>query len=148
MLKNYASTSSMPNIFGDIEKTLISHGAKQIIRDYGDDGRIISISFVIEAPSGTLGIRLPAKFNAVQKIFDNQGVRYKPEQPYRTAWATLRDWVSAQMALVEWEMVKPEEVFLPYIIMPNGQTFFEIAQQKGFLLEEPKEEKSIEGTVL
>lgn len=150
MLKNYTSSSSLNNIFADIEKTLTTHGAKQVIRDYGygDDGKIKSISFVIETPSTLLGIRLPAKFDAVERIFENDGVRYKPEQPYRTAWATIRDWISAQMALVDWEMVKPEEIFLPYIVMPEtGQTFFETVQKRGFLLEEPKE-TPVEGTVV
>ncbi len=145
MLKNYASTSSLTNIFNDIEKTLISHKAKQVVRDYGDDGRIKSISFVIQTPNNILGIRLPAKFDAVEKIFQKEGIRYKPEQPYRTAWATVRDWLSAQMALVDWEMVKPEEVFLPYIVIPTtGETFFETVQKKNFLLDAPQEGEVIE----
>ena len=149
MLKNYASTSSLNNIFADIEKSLISHGAKQVVRDYGDDGKIKSISFVVQVPSHLLGIRLPAKFDAVERIFKEQGVKYKPEQPYRTAWATIRDWISAQMALIDWEMVKPEEVFLPYIIMPEtGKTFFETVQNRGFLLEEHKEDEAQEGMVI
>ena len=41
MLKNYASTASLPNIFAAIEKTLSSHGAKQIIRDYDGQGRSV-----------------------------------------------------------------------------------------------------------
>ena len=147
-LKNYTSSSSLNNIFADIEKTLTTHGAKQVIRDYGDDGKIKSISFVIQTSKTLLGIRLPAKFDAVEKIFQNDGVRYKPEQPYRTAWATIRDWISAQMALVDWEMVKPEEVFLPYIIMPeSGETFFETVQKRDFLLGEPKEQ-TVQGTVV
>lgn len=125
MLKNYLSSSSLPNIFGAIEKTLSSHGARQIIRDYDGQGRITSISFVIATKRGNLGIKLPARFDQVERIFKEQGIRYKPEQPYRTAWATIRDWVDAQMALIDWEMVKPEEVFLPYAVGKNGKTFFD-----------------------
>lgn len=98
MLKNYASTASLPNIFAAIEKTLSSHGAKQIIRDYDGQGRISAISFVIETSKGPIGIRLPAKYQKVEQIFQQQGIRYKEEQPYRTAWATIRDWTDAQMA--------------------------------------------------
>mgnify|MGYP001592234059 CR=1 FL=1 len=94
MLKNYASKSSLPNIFNDIEKTLINHGAKQIIRDY-KDGKIMAISFVITTKKGEMGIRLPARFDQVEQIFRNEGIKYKLEQPYRTAWATIRDWISA-----------------------------------------------------
>lgn len=134
MLKNYTSTSSLPNIFNAIEKTLATHGAKQIIRDFDNQGRIKAISFVIATNKGDLGIRLPARFDQVQRIFDDQGVRYKPEQPYRTAWATIRDWVDAQMALIDWEMVKPEEVFLPYAVHHTGKTYFEVIQESNFQL--------------
>lgn len=134
MLKNYASDSALPNIFAAIEKTLASHKAKRISRDYDDNGRIVSISFVVETSKGALGIKLPARFDKVEKIFQDQGLRYKPEQPYRTAWATIRDWVDVQMALIDWEMVKPEEVFLPYATTKNGQTYFEVLEQRGFQL--------------
>src|SRR5437868_3227569 len=108
-LKNYESRSPLPNIFNEIEKTLSSHGAKQIVRDY-ENGQIVAISFVIISKKAPLAVKLPARFDRVEQIFKTQGIRYKPEQPYRTAWATIRDWVSAQMALLDWEMVKMEEV--------------------------------------
>ena len=38
------------------------------------------------------------------------------EQAYRTAWRIIKDWVDAQMALLETEMVDFEEVFMPYIL--------------------------------
>lgn len=133
-LKNYTSSSSMPNIFSAIEKTLSTHGAKQIMRDYDDRGSITAISFVVDTPSGVLAIKLPARVDRVRAIFEEQGVRYKEEQPYRTAWATIRDWVDIQMALLDWKMVKLEEVFLPYAVGRDGKTFFEMAEQKGFLL--------------
>lgn len=143
MLKNYASTSALPNIFNDIEKTLISHGAKQIIRDFDGQGRITAISFIVETKSGAMAIKLPARFDRVQTIFEQQGLRYKPEQPYRTAWATIRDWTSSQMALLDWEMVKMEEIFLPYAVGKNGKTFFEIAESRGFLLTSGENEDSV-----
>lgn len=143
-LKNYASTASLPNIFGAIEKTLVEHGAKQIVRDYDGEGRISSISFLVDTKSGTIGIKLPARYDKVEQIFNQQGIRYKPEQPYRTAWATIRDWVDAQMALIDWEMVKPEEVFLPYAVNRDGRTYFEVIESKGFNLESGEEGELIE----
>lgn len=134
-LKNYMSRSSLPKIFSDIEKTLATHGAKKVIRDYDGEGKINSISFVIPTLKGDLGIRLPARYDQVERIFRDQGIRYKPDQPYRTAWATIRDWVSAQMALIDWKMVKPEEVFLPYAINRDGKTFFEVIESRGYQLE-------------
>ncbi len=143
MLKNYTSTSSLPNIFSAIEKTLSQHHAKQIIRDYNDHGQIVSISFAIDTSKGTFAIKLPARFDKVKRIFDQEGLRYKEEQPYRTAWATIRDWVDSQMALIDWDMVKPEEVFLPYFVNSDGKTYFETLENRGFQLESGAEEGKI-----
>ncbi|GAI53070.1 unnamed protein product, partial [marine sediment metagenome] len=35
-----------------------------------------------------------------------------------------KDWVKAQMAIVETEMVRTEQVFLPYWITPSGKTLY------------------------
>ncbi len=132
-LKNYQSRSPIDNIFKDIEKTLIAHGAKQIVREY-ENGLVYSISFLVPTHKGDIFIKLPARVKQVQKLFDQQNIRYKPDQPYRAAWATIRDWISAQMALIDWEMVKLEEVFLPYAVDENGQTIFERLQNRNFKL--------------
>jgi len=39
------------------------------------------------------------------------------------------------MALVEVGMVQLHQVFLPYAIMKDGKTVFEMIEQKGLLLE-------------
>jgi hypothetical protein len=41
-----------------------------------------------------------------------------------------------QMALLETEMVRLEEIFLPYFVDPTGKTFFEAVEERGFLLPE------------
>ena len=124
----------MPTIFSEIEKCLTTHGAKQIVRDFDGQGKVTAIAFVIETSRGSMTVKLPARFDRVEAIFKEQGFHYKPEQPYRTAWATIRDWVTAQMAILDWEMVKIEEIFLPYMVTKTGQTFFEMAENNGFLL--------------
>jgi hypothetical protein len=136
-LKNYKSRSALANIFADIKRTLISHGAKQIVEEY-KEGEIVSISFLVSTAKGEIGIRLPARSDRVAQIFEQQGLRYQPDQPYRTSWATIRDWISAQMALIDWEMVKMEEVFLPYAVDQDGRTFFEKIEEKGFRLDSGK----------
>lgn len=139
MLKNYQSESPLPNIFSTIEKSLATHGAKQITRDYDGQGKVTAIAFVIETARGKVAVKLPARFDRVEAIFREQGYKYKPDQPYRTAWATIRDWVEAQLAILDWEMVKLEEIFLPYMVTKTGQTFFEYHQENGFLLSSGEE---------
>ncbi|GAH89911.1 unnamed protein product, partial [marine sediment metagenome] len=60
---------------------------------------------------------------------------------YRVAWRNIFHWISAQMALLETEMVKMEEIFLGYVITPGGQTIYEVMAGKGFLLGPGKKEE-------
>jgi hypothetical protein len=58
-------------------------------------------------------------------------------QAVRTAWRIVKDWVEAQMALVETQMVTTQQVFLPYAIMKDGRTLTEhVEQNPAFLLGE------------
>ena len=60
------------------------------------------------------------------------------EQARRTAWKNVQDWIDSQMAMLETEMVKLEEIFLPYMTTPSGETFFEHMENKGFYLTDGK----------
>lgn len=66
--------------------------------------------------------------NAVEELIDS----FKGEE--RVAWRILKDWVEAQMALLDIQMVRFEEIFLPYIETENGQTIYERLEEKQFLL--------------
>ena len=83
---------------------------------------------MIDTPFGTRGIRLPANVDAVHKVLIRQKIKCDREQAERVAWRIVKDWVEAQMAILESEMVQMEEIFLPYMIGASGQTFFEAYQ--------------------
>ena len=68
-------------------------------------------------------------------IFRRGNKKEMDEQAYRVAWRNILDWVEAQMALLEIEMAKIEEIFLPYMVNSSGETLFERLKQRGFLLE-------------
>ena len=55
------------------------------------------------------------------------------EQAYTTSWANIRDWILAQMALIDARMVKTEEVFFPYLLDQGGQTVYERFEQRQLL---------------
>ena len=81
-------------------------------------------------------IKLPARVEKVaQVMYGTKNLSKKQQaQAKRTAWKNIQDWIDAQLALVETEMVKLEEVFLPYIVDPEGISMFEIMEGRGFLL--------------
>src|SRR5438552_18436509 len=43
-------------------------------------------------------------------------------QAVRVEWRIVKDWVEAQLALIETRMVTAQQVFLPYAIMRDGRT--------------------------
>ena len=43
------------------------------------------------------------------------------QQANRTAWRIIKEWILAQMALIETEMVSVEEVFLPLQCSPASR---------------------------
>ena len=46
------------------------------------------------------------------------------QQANRTAWRIIKEWILAQMALIDTEMVAVEEVFLPYMLT-DKQTLYQ-----------------------
>lgn len=84
----------------------------------------MALAFMIDTPVGQRGIRLPANVDAVQKVLTRQKVKCDREQAERVAWRIVKDWVEAQMAILESEMVQMDEIFLPYMVNDRGQTVF------------------------
>ena len=148
-IKNYTSDKPIDRIFAELQHTLGTHGAKQISYDYGDDGKIQGMQFVIKVNDRFIPIKLPARIEKAQAVLERQyksgvikshiGTKvYSYEQAYRVAWRNILDWVQAQMALLEIGMAKMEEVFLPYMLDRQGITFYERMEKQDFLLESGK----------
>ena len=124
-LLNYTTKVDVYTTLGAIQGQLVKHGAKKIMQDYDDDGRITALAFMVDTPTGPRGIRLPANVEAVHAVLTRQKVKCDREQAERVAWRIVKDWVEAQMAILESEMVQMDEIFLPYMIGSTGKTLFE-----------------------
>lgn len=139
-LKNYSSEASESSIFEAIRTTLAAHRARRILFDYDEQGKATAIEFVVEVGKMPLHFRLPARFEdaaplvaaarkaARQGATSGEALR---DQAYRAVWATIRDWLSAQMALIDIGASSMEEVFLPYLLIDENKTLFEeFAEQR------------------
>lgn len=135
-LLNYTTKVNVFTTIGEIQSQLVKHGAKRIVQDYDDAGHISALIFQIETPTGLRMIRLPANVDAVSKVLERQKVKCDREQAERVAWRIVKDWVEAQMAILESEMVWIDEIFLPYMVNNNGQTLFQSYRQNQLLLED------------
>lgn len=133
-LLNYTTKVDVFATLGTIQGQLVKHGAKKIMQDYDDNGHITSLSFLIETPAGPRGIKLPANVDAVHAVLIRQKVKCDREQAERVAWRIVKDWVEAQMAILESEMVQMDEIFLPYMVNETGQTVFQVYRNNQLML--------------
>ena len=140
-LLNYTTQIEATKTTGEIQGTLAAHGARSIKTDYTNDGQIEALSFLILTPQGEVAIRLPIDPSAVLKVLTEQSRLGKVPRRYitqaqatRVAWRIVKDWVAAQMAILETEMVKMEQIFLPYVLTKGGRTLYEVMVDQHFQL--------------
>ncbi len=154
-LKNYMSIIEVDESITIIRRSLAAHGAQRIIFDGNDgQGNPTEMSFVIVVNQQSLSFRMPVHFERVQGLVEQAWIDYgRPlrgdalvAQAQRTAWANIKDWTLAQMALIESGAVKVEEVFFPYLVDPDGQTVFEAFEQR-LALPAPKNGKAPQYTI-
>jgi len=84
-----------------------------------------------------MAFRLPANVEAVEAILTRQFKSGRSrfasrEHATKVAWRILKDWVEAQLALLQTGMVTIEQAFLPYAQNANGQTVYEALVEKRF----------------
>lgn len=138
---NYTTTVDSFKTVSEIEYILMKHKAKSIMKNYEGES-ITGLSFLIDTGMQQIPVRLPVKVDECLKILKKEKrenprkqIRDTREQAERVAWRILKDWVEAQMALLDIEMVRFEEIFLPYIETNGGQTIYECLEKKQFLIE-------------
>lgn len=90
---------------------------------------------MVETPLGVRGITLPAKVDAVLDVMQQQKVKCDRDQAERAAWRIVKDWVEAQMALLESAQVEMDQIFLPYMTNARGQTLYELYRCNQQMLE-------------
>lgn len=135
-IKNYTTKIDIYTSLGEIQGALAKAGAQKIMVDYAD-GKPTGVTFALYRENfGLQGFTLPAAVDGTLRVFSRQNVKPDREQAERTAWRNIRDWVLAQMALIESCDVPIDEVFLPYLINKEGQTLYQIYSTGQLLLPE------------
>jgi len=141
-IANYTTTVTALKSIGEIQGMLVGHGAKHILIDY-ENGEPVGLAFIVTTPYGDTPFRLPANIGRVETVllkqlgsvtrrqWDTQYQQTKKtrikEQAPRVAWRIVRDWVRAQMAILETEMVTIDQVFLPYMqVGKDGKILYEV----------------------
>lgn len=145
-LLNYTTSIEASKTLGEIMGILQAHRVRAINTLYANDGCVSGLAFEVAVNGTPLYFKLPARIEAVEKVMEIQRKQGKMrpglvnrEQATRVAWRILKDWVEAQMALIDTGMVQMQEVFLPYMLADKeGRTVYEIMEGGRFLLAEPQ----------
>jgi len=131
---NYTTKIKPEKTAGEIQSILGKSGAQAVMSEY-QGGEVTAISFRYEEQGNLLSFRLPINSEGVLKAFKRQKIRNcccNIDQAKRTAWRIVKDWVEAQMALVEANQADLVEVFLPYLQDDTGTTVYKRLQGGGF----------------
>jgi len=129
---NYTTSITTEKTASEIQKKLAMAGAQAVMSEYDEDGIMCAMSFRIN----NLFFRLPINIIGVHNaLMDdrNIGKRFKTyEQASRVAWRIVKDWIEAQIAIIQAGQAELEQVFLPYAQNQNGKTVYEIIKESGF----------------
>ena len=133
-IKNYTTKVPAVQTVGEIQGLLAAHGARKVMMDYSDNGNVEAVTFGLMIGGTMAGFRIDAKPKGVIRVMEKDHVKCDLAQAERIAWRNVKDWIAAQIALVETEQATMEEVFLPYLLDGNDVTLYQRIAEKQFLL--------------
>lgn len=137
MILNYTTKVDSAKTVAQIQSILGAKGATHVSVDYMN-GKATAVVFGLWIGNGIVNFRLPCNIQGVsqtmKKMRPGAGIWRDTAQCERIAWRIVKDWVEAQMALVEAQQAELGEVFLPYAINATGETFFQAFKGKQLAL--------------
>ena len=118
----------------EIQSVLKKFGVRNVLIDYDDNGEVEGVSFTLRRETGFIPYRLPADHKPLWKMSQQGKTKYirTEEQARRVAWRQILRWVEAQLALIQIEMTKAEEIFLPYMLVDKNKTVYDQYLERGF----------------
>jgi hypothetical protein len=136
-IKNYTTKVPASRSIEEIQQALVKHGATGIMYQYEQGtGKIEALKFVLPIEGNPVAFALPVNWIRFQAVLLKQRVSRADDNDYcyRVAWRCIRDWVLAQLALHETQIVELPQVFLPFAVGRDGKTLYESAMSGGLLL--------------
>lgn len=124
MIANITTSVAAEKTVAEIQTMLAKAGASSMMVEYAN-GQPSGIAFQIERSGHKLAFRLPSEWQGILAAMKRQRVAARlitPEQARRVSWRVTRDWLRAQLTLIEAGASTIEEVMLPWAITANGST--------------------------
>lgn len=134
---NYTTSIKYEKTIMDIQTCLVKHGATKIVTDYNNQIPI-AVTFCLTINDKLIAYSLPANYKGVYNSMKKDPKVPKKyvtdEQALRVSWRIIKDWVEAQLAIVEAELAEMAEVFLPYAVTRGGKTLYNEIKDGGMLM--------------
>lgn len=129
---NYTSKVAASKTVAEIQEKLAKHGASRIGVEYLD-GQPVAMSFMLNTAVGVRAFTLPVDLDRMRRLLIKLGNDRKlgslssvtwrsKEHAARVAWRIMKDWVFANLALIDSDMVDLEVVMLPYLKVDENRT--------------------------
>jgi hypothetical protein len=126
---NYTTTIAAEKTVAEISRILVRAKASSILTEYDPEGLPASVSFRVLTEFGLMTFRLPAESDRIYKVIvrDNKVPRSlrTRRQAAKVAWRIVKDWIEAQVAMIEAGLVDTAQVFLPYAQDGAGNTVYD-----------------------
>jgi hypothetical protein len=135
---NYTTKIDAWKTVGEIQQIIARHGATHV--NIKNEGSMpVAMVFTIDYQGTPLNFSLPCNYagvlNSLSRNKKIPGTFKNEEQALRVGWRIVKDWVEAQLAMVEAEVAAIQEVFMPYLIIPStGVTLYKSFEKKGLKL--------------
>lgn len=140
-LKNYTTTVPAGRSIQEIQEILAEFGAERVVTDY-ENRQAVGVSFLYTVNNRLVAFKLPIKTRETAEYLFRQykeavtkGKKTREDfegDAYNICWRLMRDWVHSQLSLLQVDMVKIEQVFLPYIMINDKQTLADMFSAGGF----------------
>lgn len=135
---NYHTKISAEQTIAEIQRMLAQNGANAVMTEYGPESTVSAVSFRLEHQGVQVSFRLPANIDPIYVLVQRHGDRPKHrtrEHATKVAWRIIRQWIEAQLAIVQCEQVEMVEAFLPFAQDPEtGDTVYQRLAKDNFAL--------------
>ncbi len=134
-LLNYTTKVPVDRSVAQIQAMLRQHKCTATTMRYDTDGRYKSLQFTMVTEFGERTFLLPVNVAGVYRVMQREknagrlgglpNNRITIDHAARIAWRILKDWVEAQLAIVQSSMVTLDQVMLPYMTLDGETTMYE-----------------------
>ena len=125
MIANRNTTVPALKTVGEIQAMLAGIRADAIVMQY-ESGEPSAIGFKLTRDDHSISFQLPSNWQGIlQALKRDKSIPKRlltADQAKRVSWRVIRDWLRAQLSLIEAGAATIEEVMLPWAITSDGTT--------------------------